>query len=254
MTNGAEDLFDGKAPVETVTPVETQENALEALVGEGKKYKDLEALAKANLEKDSFIERLQTEGSEIRQELEKRLTIDEFMQKLEAKRLESGTSNDGTPPSEPPKEEISKEGLTREEISELLKQELSSQTKEQQKQSNLSEAISELNKIWGSDTKVKLNQRASELGISVQELKAHAENNPKVFLSLVKPETPVQGSATSTVFQSSTDTGKTPATNGEKTKSYYDRMRKDNPKAYWSKTVQNEMHRQALKLKDDFFR
>lgn len=257
MTMENDDIFT-ETPVETTTVTETPvpENAYESLVGEGRKYRDQEALAKAALEKDNFIERLKREQEEARKELEKRLTIDEFMNKLEQKRMESQTGNTETPSVESLNEEISKtnNSLTREEIDALVEERLKSQSTEQLKNANLGMAIQEIQSLWGDQANVRLNQKASELGISVQKLKEYAMESPKVFLSMVGASKQAEPQTGRSVFQSTVDTTKQPPVTGEKTKSYYDKLRREDPKLYFKASTQNEMHKQALKLKEDFFK
>src|SRR5689334_15076479 len=52
------------------------------LIGEGKKYKDAQAAARALLEKDNFIQRLQAENAEARKQLQQGSKIDEFLDKM----------------------------------------------------------------------------------------------------------------------------------------------------------------------------
>ena len=62
----------------TIDPA-TIENPLETLVGEGKKFKDADALARAAIEKDRFILQLQAENAQMRTSLKGEQKIDEFL-------------------------------------------------------------------------------------------------------------------------------------------------------------------------------
>ena len=65
------------------TPESTQTDPstsyLEQLVGEGKKYSNPEELAKAYFNADGFINHLKNETGSLREELEKRMTLEELL-------------------------------------------------------------------------------------------------------------------------------------------------------------------------------
>lgn len=74
-------MFDqNKAPdLSSVTP----EQALEELVGEGKKYSSVAELAKAHLHSEVHIGRLETENGDYREKLSKASTVEEILSKLQ---------------------------------------------------------------------------------------------------------------------------------------------------------------------------
>ena len=69
VTNGNPVTPNGNAPA---TPVDLTE-----LVGEGKRYATVEALAKGRLDADAFIEQLKRENAGLREDLSTRLTAEE---------------------------------------------------------------------------------------------------------------------------------------------------------------------------------
>jgi hypothetical protein len=73
-------LFEEADPTLTST---TNVNPLEALVGEGKKFKTAEDLARGKLEADNFVKQLQTELATLREDLNGRIKLEEFMDRLE---------------------------------------------------------------------------------------------------------------------------------------------------------------------------
>ena len=73
-------IFD--ATVEQSTEDTPETSYYDRMVGEGKKFKDNEALAYSNFEKDRFIEQLKREQKELRDDLNSRLNMEELVNKL----------------------------------------------------------------------------------------------------------------------------------------------------------------------------
>lgn len=236
------------APTPPVSPTpEEGKNYLDELVGEGKKFADVEALAKGKALSDQMIEHMKKENAELREDLQKKLGLEEFMSELEKRQKPT----DSTIP-EPKGTEIEpkvNEGLDEEKVTALLDDRLSKLTEEQRKNNNLQMTIDKMNSEWGDLAKVKLQEAADRLSISRKDLQEYAKTNPSVFLQLVgltEKSTPVQDSVQVTPT-SQVDTSKLPPTpSDEKTYKYYEKMRKENPREYNTAKVQNEMMKKAM--------
>ena len=175
-----------EVPKETpeVTPA-PEGQVFEAIVGEGKKFKDQEALAKAKIESDNFIARLQAEAEEMRQKINEQVTIESVMKKLEE-------SKPKPPVQEPVHQQEpvnqSEEGFLKpEDLDKILAERLDQRDKENRSQSNLREAQNKLVGLYGSPQEAtrQLNRKASELNLSVKELEGFAKSNPQVFYGLM---------------------------------------------------------------------
>src|SRR5690606_26975993 len=94
------DVFNGNPVTEpTPAPVTTQEQAaIDLLVGEDKKYKTVEDLAKSRLEADEFIERLKRENAEMRGTLSEKEA--EYERILKARQESSTTQPTQVKPDE----------------------------------------------------------------------------------------------------------------------------------------------------------
>src|SRR6266853_6356138 len=97
----ADDLFQ-PGPNDT-QELDPEKKFYDDLVGEGKKFKDPEALARSKIESDRFIANLLREQSEMRETLNKRINEEEFLNRLEQfskpKSPDAGNQppTDGTP-------------------------------------------------------------------------------------------------------------------------------------------------------------
>lgn len=239
--------FDGGSAPESTSTTTSDDDLVSNLVGEGKKFKDLSALARAKVEADSFIETLKQENAEYRNklaELEKAsvrsTTIDEILERLDKKA--------------PPSEEGNQPLLSKEDISKLvedtIKQRDSAQTKVQNREA-VNKAV--LEAFNGDDTAARehLRARAAQLGMSPEDVRQIAEGKPQVFLELFKPQSNNRGSAPAigSVPNSS------PPQDGERTQSYYTNLRREmGTTKFWndSKLVR-QMEQDAARLGSKFY-
>jgi hypothetical protein len=230
------DIFDSSNP-NPAQPAPT-ENVVDALVGENKKFRDLEALAKGKLEADKTIEARERELSELRAELAKRIdaetelrTIREEMSRLR----EAPNPKENTTPA-----------LDAATVQKLVLDTITAQEQSRTRTQNVSQAQSDMVKYFGTLEKAQeaIRSRATELGMSLDSLKDIAEKSPTAFDRLivgdVKPpvsSTPLQ--STVRVDAARTGTFKTG------TKAYFDNLRLTNPKEYFKPSTQNAIIKAA---------
>lgn len=224
---------------------------LTELVGEGKKFADEKALAYAKAQSDAFIEQLQKENARLRGELTGKKTLDDVLTAIEkkAKQPEVGTQ---------PTESADGNKLTPEVLDEVLNKKLSAAVsnlkKESQAEANVNRVVSELTKTWGKDYAARLEQETKKLDLGKDFVTQLARERPEALLVLLG----VKGQEQSRTVQSPASTVNTQGMptdkfSGEKTLAYYQKLKKENRAKYESPAIQNEMHAQALKLREAFF-
>lgn len=238
---------------------------LSELVGEDKKFKTPADLARGKYEADQFIARLEREQAELREELNRRLTAEDLLKKLEERNNPQQQGNVSTPdPTTSQGEQQSQQTanggsssqLTEEEIQKLLDSRLTQREKEQRAERNVQTAIAEMQSAWGENARVELHRKANQLGISPEQLEGYARQNPNVFLTLVglKKEEPQRTVNNPVPPQTSTNSGADNFTgNTTKNYAYYQKIRQTDRKKYLSKEIQNEMHREAIKQGEAFY-
>jgi len=216
---------------------------LPELVGDGKKFKTNEDLAKSVLHKDNFIEQLKRENDEYRRELAATDRVKDILDKIVSK-----------PPSvqvednQPPREEPAK--FDPKQVEELVKKNLLEQNQELQKQANLKRVTDDLEKLWGSDWKAVLQSRQKLTYLSQAQLQAIAEQSPEAFLRIVG-NVPATGAGSPPARTQNTDFRTTQS--GTRNQAYYDNLRKSNPEQYWSVSTQKQRYDDALKQGAAFF-
>lgn len=217
---------------------------LEDFVGEGKKYRDNEAAAKALVEKDNFIEQLKREQAELRAELTARPAVDrsqEILDRLEALKTKPVTEQ----PANQQLERTEVNGLSVTDIERVLEE----RERKAKAKANRATVEAEIKKVYGDKTEQALKLIAEKNGLTLQALGQLAEHSPQLVLNLTT--------------QTKVDTGFTPPSNSvqieftptagtARTKSYYVKLKAEDRTKYFSQAVQNQMYKDAMVLKEAF--
>jgi hypothetical protein len=225
------------------------------LIGEGKKYKDLSAAAKALLEKDRFIERLKAENAEVRASLQGEEKMDAFLEKLRAAQNSGTARNSVTNQGEPStnqnqsNNQTPSKALTVEEVQKLMED----RERTAAEQRNLEASIQKVRDAFGANYKAVMTAKADELGMSQDYLLNLAKTQPKAFAKLIDADVAQQGRGTTPTSSVNTAAlgGKR---TGEKNNEYYKTLRKQIGDAkFFQPNIQNQLHKDAQRLGEAFF-
>lgn len=236
----------------TPDPVDENKDYLTELVGEGKKFKTPQELARGKAEADAFIDRMKAEMQELRNELNAKLKLEELVNKLEnpqTQQKEPLNSNDGQQTRE---QEVPK-GLSPTELEAFLESKLNEREANRIQQTNIDEVKKTLYQSFGNDYVRKLNDKAEELGVSKAFLDNLAKTQPKALyklLDLAEGQT-IKGDVKAPLSSVRVETFKPNVL--ERTKTYYDELKRTDKSRYWSPAIQNQMHNDAIRLGERFF-
>lgn len=242
------DVF--SAPPSTVVESSSDKegNAFERLVGDGKKFKDTEALAKGKEEADAHIARLESELAEIRQDFNDRALEDYLRFKADrevAKAVPETPAVSGIDPN------AQNNGLDAESIRKLINETLTQEQTKAVRDANVRTVQNELVKVWGPAYVATLRDKATELGLGEDFLNDVAAKSPKAFLSLVgaSPKEASRNVVTPPVTSGMQSMGVMHGNAaGVRGKTYYDNLRKQDPAKYHSKEVTIQRHNDALRM------
>ena len=254
------DLFTSTTTEPITNTIDPNTSLYETLVGDGKKFKTNEDLAKAKMESDRFIQQLQNELQGLRTDLSARSTLEQLMDKLNA-------------PKDPPTNQQHNQGsmdgdgqngaksFSEEDIARLVEDRLSKAEKARVHNANLETVKNALVASFGNDYVTHLKAKAAELGMSEEYLQNLAKETPKAFLKLVEANGESRATPVANGLFTPPQGSHTPANNASKgfsptgipKMSYYENLKKQDPTKYWSPEVQNKMHKDALSLGADFF-
>lgn len=218
----------------------------DALVGEGKKYKTPDDLAKAKSEADRFIEQLKWEKQEALKTAPQpapdrsQEILDQLRVLAEARSRAPEPVTERQPTGEP--ERTAVKSLTEDDVLRVL----SERERKLQAQNNLNKVKDELVTKFGNNYGQVLKSLQDQMGVGAEFLDGIAAQSPAAFMKLIgdhKPEPVFTPPPSSTTAQSFTPTG-----SKHKPRSYYKKLRLDNKALYESPAVQAQMYKDAMAL------
>lgn len=219
------------------------------LVGDGKKFKDQQALAYSKVKADEQIQRLELEMSELRKDLKARTTLEELADRW----ANSRTQTDSLIDVYNQEHQTASDPLTSEKVENILDTKISKYLTEHERQklqqSNAAIAKEELRKIFGDSYTAKVREELQKIGMSEEDANDLAARSPKAFIRLFQTRSSENFSAPP---KSSVTSQFVPSNKG-RTMSYYEGIRKADPNLYWNIKTQNQLHEDAIQLGEDFF-
>lgn len=195
---------------------------LDTLVGEDRKYKTPDELAKAYHNAEGHI-------LQIKQELAA---------------LRSATPQEAPAPvikqPEPPV-------VSDADLESRIRATIQAQTEQAKREANFKQVVDVLLSTYGTEEKANdvINNKAAELGLSVDRLKELAAESPKAFLNNIgigQPSssfTAPRGDVNPAALHNQGGQGRVEPGTWE----FYENIRKTDPTRYWSRSVQNQMHK-----------
>ena len=215
-------------PTVVTPPAAPEAPTLVALVGEGKKFRTVEDLAKSKLESDTFINKLQEEMKEIRKDLTSALRTNEAIEALKEGRNHSDTPAPSVSP---------------EDIGKMVNEALTRSQQDKIAMDNVRASNDYLvTKLGGKDEAVAfLETKSKELGIPVEWFKDMAAKSPKALYNTLgvdaPSEAPPKGTTKGDVNTMALKNQNPGVAKGSKAE--FDALRKANPGEYWKPAIQN---------------
>ena len=222
---------------------------LDSLVGEGKKFKSTEDLARGKLEADSFIIKLQTEAQEMREELNKRLAVEDVLKKIEERQkpVEPALSNRDTPD---PAEKTDNRGVSMDDVAKLVQQQMEEKDLTTVRKTNLNSVKEKLVKHYGVDYASKVRSKLAALSLGDDFANGLAATQPTAFLALVG----IEGNTPVTPGPEPRSTVRLPGNSDDRRNyEYYQKLRREDPSRYFDTKIQMQMHKDALEQAEDFY-
>ena len=223
--------------------VENLEVTLEDLVGEGKKYRDPNALAKGAYEKDRFIEKLKQENQAMREDLTSRQALAALVDEIkQSKKVEQ--------PSNPAPQVGDERSKQPEDVEELVKKLLAQKETETTLSRNQELVKQKLTEQFGSNFNSVVQQRANELGVNIQYMNRLAAEAPQALLALFS-KTAGGNDVYSGGNQLRTE-GLTQRSTSVRDWNYYQKIKAADSAKYWDKSTQRQMFEDMKQLGDKF--
>lgn len=235
------------APADQATtataPVVDPNSPVALLVGEGRKYKTLEDLAKAYIHLDEHTLSVKEENAKFREQLAQASTLDDVLKQLK-----------DTKPAPSDQSAAPVKGLGVEDVAAIVKQTVTGLETTARKQANLVAADNKMKELFG-DKAAEVFVKEAATPQMREALISLASVSPDKFVALFTKDAPPGSSAGKTnvntaAMQSISHSGR--ATDPT-TKEYFSEIRKKDPKLFYSASVQLAMQKAAISNRDHFY-
>jgi chaperonin cofactor prefoldin len=214
---------------------------LTELVGEGKKFKDLESLARGKHESDVYIktlerqmDQLKEDYTEVRNELQARARFEELADRVKAKQTEPHVKQ---PESRKPE-------ITEDQIETIVSKKLQ-ETETLRKQKENLEMVRARLAEYGDGLENKLK----EVGLTGESAAQIAKSNPDLVLKALGVDKPKDQGFTPPPKNT---TGFTPQPEQKRTWSYYQDLYKANPSLKYDRNTNVQMQKDYVALGNAF--
>jgi hypothetical protein len=233
----ADDVF-GETKTDT-----TATNPVEALVGEGKKFKTVEDLAKGKIASDEHIANLERELAGLREAAAPKFDAEKQLETLRAE-IQALRAD----PSKGRSQEVTPPAVMEDRIAAIVQASLTRAEQNRTVTQNVMAANDAIVTAYGSleAAAAAVNAKAAELNMSLEDLKGIAAKSPTAFQRIILGEAqkggneaPFRPNASAPVLKDGTPLGN--AKPG--TKEYFEGMMKTDRKKYWSTEVQMQLHK-----------
>ena len=251
----SDDVFaktEGQEVEGTESTVET--SPLAQLVGEDKKFKSLDDLAHGKLESDKFIEQLQGELKQVREQMaeledaaSKKATVSELVDAV--KNANKKVDEEGNQP------------VSEEQLKEMVNSIMDGRYEKQTRLTNYQQANQSVLDKFNGDVEAArayTAERAKQLGITTDKLRALGEESPSAFRQLMDVQPSTGSQSVTAIPEVHVERGANPhremVIDGHRTKAYYDKLKTEmGPSKYWNDTkIQGAYFQDAQALGDRF--
>jgi len=220
---------------------------LNDLVGEGRKYSDPDQLAKAYAHIERHARTLEAENARIRAERDVKDATN-HQQDPETREQEPPQMRQDPPNSEAPKNSSTPGS---DDFRSQIREQVRALNEEDRAQANMDTAARKMVEVFGSEQAANeaIRKRAQELDVSVEWLRDSAGRSPNAFYASMGINAPAGDRSTPSPNSEVRLTDNSKQRNFE----FFDRMRKDDPKLYFSAATQTEMLNEAKKQGAAFY-
>lgn len=231
-----DDLFAG---VKETPMIDPNKDYLPELVGDGKKFKTPQELARGKMEADLFIETmkkqqddLRAEYLKLREESSKQAKLDELIDRLQRQTPASSDTQTAKVDNTPPKVEFDES---------LIDRRIDAREAERKRQDNFTQVQNKLKERFGDNSSAVLKQQMDALDLTREDVNNLAYKSPKAFFKAMGLEEQAPASfqppRSTRISENFNQKG-----NQKRTWSYYQELKKTNPQLYYDPKITNQMH------------
>lgn len=204
----------------------------------GENWQDPNVIAKGYLAAQDHITSVERTLEELREDLSKRTTAEEILKEL--KEAQAKPTAGDPPPTNSGGETENTTQVSSEDIKSLIDEALTVREQSQSRKQNIEEADRKITERFGTDASKVVEAKAQELGLSKERLAEIAGESPSAFLNLMG-EAPQTTSNQNQTSQVNTQSDSFTSSSNERSWEFYSKMRRENPKLYYSPRMQRQL-------------
>lgn len=247
-----ETLLPGNDVLENDLSIDPNKKYFEELVGENKKFKTPEDLARGKAESDQYVrhlvsrlDQLTEDYSRLREESNARARLEELIDQL-PKSASSDNTNDNA-------KETDTSAIDMKRVEEIVASKLMESEQRKKEQENFNIVVNKLKEKFGNNYESALKQQLDTLGLSKEFVDELAKKSPVVLMKTLG----LDSETTREDFQSPPHSNQRQDNFAPSVKKrdwkFYEKMRAENPKLYWDAKTTVQMHHDAQTLGESFF-
>lgn len=245
-------FLSGETKQETKQPENSQPNQGEfvskVVQAKGDQWSDPETLAKGYISAQEYINQLEAQAKEMKEDLDKQDYSKSLLDQLQNR----GKPPEGSSVEEPKaKPEDTTPKFSEDELKNLIEKTLSDRGVQETRSSNIRKVEHAVNEIFGDKSEDVLREKANSYGLSEDDMVELAAKSPEAFMSLVTGGTKsednrIPNNALNTEASSFSAPSK-------RDWQYYQKLRKENKSEYYSPKVQQQLFEDRMAQGDSFY-
>jgi len=232
--------------------IDPNKDYLTELVGEGKKFKSPQELARGKYEADLYVRTLERQKDELRSDFLKlkdeqaaRAKLEDLIDQWSNKQQ---SSSDNTQANE---QQTTKPVIDSKEIESLVSSKIQEHELTKKQQENFAQVRTKLKEHFGSNYQEVLKQQIDNLGLNEDFINDLARRYPTVLYKTLGLDQEQRESFQSPPRSNQRSDNFAPSTT-KRTWSYYQKIKKENPKLYYDPKTTVQMHNDAIALGKEF--
>lgn len=225
-------------------PFDENKNYLEELVGEQKKFKTPEELAKAKQRSDMYIKELERGRDELRNdylkqrdELMTRASMQEYIDQIKALQANQNVTPKNVD------DQKKQPSIDNNQIESLISTKIQEIEDRRKQDDNFKLVKSKLTEKFGTNYASSLKQQMDSLGLNDNLVNTLAREHPQVLLRTLGVDQPQQEQDFMAPPRSSMRNDNFAPNTPKRTWSWYQQLKKDNPTKYWEAKTTVQMHK-----------
>lgn len=239
---------------EATHQIDPNKDYLSELVGEGKKFKSIEDLARGKFESDIYIDTLTRRQDEINKDYRRVLEESKTQAALKdmMKEYQSSFNPENRQNTQPVNDlENKAPTIDRNELRSLISSELLETQKAQKERENFSTVQKKLQEQFGPNYQEVLRRQMDSLSLSTEDIDGLAKKSPTAFFNTLGLNQ-AKSSPNMAPPRSQRNDSFLPQGNKKRTWSYYQDLKKADPLAWTNPKIAVQMQEDHIALGDEF--